>query len=195
MRLGGASVHSEPSSANASGMALIMVFLKMQNKLVSDPSQDQQLATEVARLLVYKGLTLATAESCTGGAIGALLTSLAGSSAWFNGGVISYTNRVKIDLLNVDPDTIETYGAVSQEVVESMAIGGRRAMSTDLCVAVSGVAGPGGGTDAKPIGMVWIAWCGHGTGLTSRLYHLHGSRKEIQSAAVRMALKGIIEHL
>ena len=95
----------------------------MHNNLVSDSSQEQQLATEVARMLVKKSLTLATAESCTGGAIGALLTSLAGSSAWFNGGVISYSNASKIKLLNVNPDAIDTYGAVSQAVVEAMAIG------------------------------------------------------------------------
>jgi len=153
-----------------------MVVLKMHNNLVSDSSQEQQLATEVARMLVKKSLTLATAESCTGGAIGALLTSLVGSSAWFNGGVISYSNASKIKLLNVNPDAIDTYGAVSQAVVEAMAIGGCQALTADLCVAVSGVAGPSGGTSAKPVGSVWIAWCGPEQRLTSGLYHFDGDR-------------------
>jgi len=169
-----------------------MVVLKMHNNLVSDSSQEQQLATEVARMLVKKSLTLATAESCTGGAIGALLTSLVGSSAWFNGGVISYSNASKIKLLNVNPDAIDNYGAVSQAVVEAMAIGGCQALGADLCVAVSGVAGPGGGTSAKPVGSVWIAWCGPEQRLTSGLYHFDGERTQIQRAAVRMALQGVI---
>ena len=173
-------------------MVVIMVVLKMHNNLVSDSSQEQQLATEVARMLVKKSLTLATAESCTGGAIGALLTSLAGSSAWFNGGVISYSNASKIKLLNVNPDAIDSYGAVSQAVVEAMAIGGCQALGADLCVAVSGVAGPGGGTFAKPVGSVWIAWCGPEQRLTSGLYHFDGERTQIQRAAVRMALQGVI---
>lgn len=169
----------------------------VQNKLLSDQAQDRELATEVARTLSDKGLTLATAESCTGGAIGALLTSLAGSSIWFNGGIISYSDSSKINLLGVESEAIDAYGAVSQEVVEAMAIGGCKALAADVCVAVSGIAGPSGGSVEKPVGSVWIAWCGPGIGMSivvsSRLYQLDGSRKEIQSVAVRMALKGIIK--
>jgi len=174
-----------------------MVILMVQNKLLSDQAQDRELATEVARTLSDKGLTLATAESCTGGAIGALLTSLAGSSIWFNGGIISYSDSSKINLLGVESEAIDAYGAVSQEVVEAMAIGGCKALAADVCVAVSGIAGPSGGSVEKPVGSVWIAWCGPGIGMSivvsSRLYQLDGSRKEIQSVAVRMALKGIIK--
>ena len=174
-----------------------MVILMVQNKLLLDQAQDRELATEVARTLSDKGLTLATAESCTGGAIGALLTSLAGSSMWFNGGIISYSDSSKINLLGVESEAIDAYGAVSQEVVEAMAIGGCKALAADVCVAVSGIAGPSGGSVEKPVGSVWIAWCGLGIGMSivvsSRLYQLDGSRKEIQSVAVRMALKGIIK--
>ena len=173
-----------------------MVILMVQNKLLLDQMQDQELANEVARSLSNKGQTLATAESCTGGAIGALLTSLAGSSTWFNGGIISYSNSSKINLLSVESKVIDSNGAVSQEVVEAMAIGGRKALAADVCVAVSGVAGPSGGSVEKPVGSVWIAWCGPGIDMSmrvsSQLYHLDGSRKEIQSIAVRMALMGII---
>jgi len=169
-----------------------MVIVIMQNKFISDLTQDQELAAEIARIFVGKGLTLATAESCTGGGIGAVLTSLPGSSIWFNGGIISYSNSAKINLLDVEPESIEVYGAVSQEVVEAMAIGGCKAMAASVCVAVSGIAGPGGGTAEKPVGSVWIAWFGNGPVVSSRLYHFEGSRIEIQNAAVRMALKGII---
>ena len=161
-----------------------------QNKIVQ--LQDQKLAGDVGRMLIEKGLTLATAESCTGGAIGALLTGLAGSSSWFSGGVISYSNSVKTNLLGVAPSLIENYGAVSQEVVEAMAKGGRKAMGTDLCVAVSGIAGPAGGSVEKPIGTVWVAWCDGNNAVTSKLYQLSGDRHEVQKAAVRMALAGII---
>lgn len=172
----------------------------MQNKLAQatihnvdqELKQDKKLAFEVAKLLVDKGLTLATAESCTGGAIGALLTSLAGSSSWFNGGVISYTNDVKINLLGVPTEIINKYGAVSQEVVEYMAIGGCDALRSSMCVAVSGVAGPGGATLTKPVGTVWIAWCANGVVVNSQLFQLSGNRKKVQNAAVRMALKGIV---
>lgn len=155
-------------------------------------TQNQALAQQVAAQLILKGLTLATAESCTGGAIGALLTSLAGSSMWFNGGIISYSNTAKINLLAVDPELIQTFGAVSQEVVEAMAIGGSKALLVDVCVAVSGVAGPGGGSADKPVGSVWIAWSGLGKQVRSQLYHFDGNRQDIQSAAVKMSLEGII---
>ena len=154
--------------------------------------QNQILAAEVGQLLLEKGLTLGTAESCTGGAIGAVLTSLAGSSSWFNGGVISYSNNAKIKLLGVPADSIKTHGAVSQEVVESMAIGGCEAMEASVCVAVSGIAGPGGGAIGKPVGTVWIAWCQKGGRFSSQRYHFSGTRQQIQSEAVSMALKGIV---
>lgn len=174
----------------------MVVFLIMRDKVMIDPNQDQDqdqvLAHKVAATLMHKGHTMATAESCTGGAIGALLTSVAGSSRWFNGGVISYSNQLKTQLLRVDSKYIDVHGAVSKEVVEAMAVGGSEVMAADICVAVSGVAGPSGGTAAKPVGSVWIAWCGPGQRLTSRLYHFDGARKEIQSAAVRMALQGVI---
>ena len=120
---------------------VMMAFLIMQDKLMVDPGQnlDQVLANKVAATLMHKGHTMATAESCTGGAIGAVLTSLAGSSRWFNGGVISYSNQLKTQLLRVDSKYIDVHGAVSKEVVEAMAVGGCEVMAADICVAVSGV--------------------------------------------------------
>ena len=137
---------------------VMMAFLIMQDKLMVDPGQnlDQVLANKVAATLMHKGHTMATAESCTGGAIGAVLTSLAGSSRGFNGGVISYSNQLKTQLLRVDSKYIDVHGAVSKEVVEAMAVGGCEVMAADICVAVSGVAGP------SPT-LVAMVPCGHVT--------------------------------
>jgi nicotinamide-nucleotide amidase len=151
------------------------------------------LAVEVARLLTEQGLTMATAESCTGGGIGATLTDLAGSSQWFSGGVISYSNSAKAALLEVPAALIESYGAVSAEVVEAMAQGGCRALRADICVAVSGVAGPSGGSKDKPVGTVWIAWAQTSGAVSSRLYSLDGDRSRVRKSTINEALKGLIE--
>ncbi len=111
----------------------------------------------VGKLLTAQGRTLATAESCTGGSISQLLTRLSGSSTYFKGGIVSYANDVKINVLRVSAKSIENHGAVSQQVVEQMAINSRELLQTDYAVATSGVAGPTGGTEEKPVGTVWIA--------------------------------------
>ncbi|MEI8203423.1 MAG: competence/damage-inducible protein A [Bacteroidota bacterium] len=115
------------------------------------------LEAVVGKLLLQKHATLATAESCTGGYVSHLITSVAGSSAYFMGGVISYDNRVKLAQLKVSPETLLKYGAVSKETVEEMAKGVQQLMKTDYAIAVSGIAGPDGGTVNKPIGTIWIA--------------------------------------
>jgi PncC family amidohydrolase len=102
-------------------------------------------------------MSLATAESCTGGEISRLITSVAGSSAWFRGGVVAYDNSVKKDILEVREETLVKHGAVSREVAEEMAEGARRVLAADFAVAVTGIAGPDGGSEAKPVGTVWIA--------------------------------------
>ena len=108
-------------------------------------------------LFIAANKTLATAESCTGGKIAAAITSVAGSSKYFKGSVIAYDNEIKSRILNVEASDIDEYGAVSQQVVEQMALGVKELMETDFAVSTSGVAGPDGGTDDKPIGTVWIA--------------------------------------
>ena len=118
------------------------------------------LAAEIGRLLNGRHATLASAESCTGGYIAHCITGVAGSSAYFLGGVVSYANRVKEDLLGVPADVLAREGAVSQAVVEAMAVGACRRLGSDYAVATSGVAGPGGGTADKPVGMVWMAVSG-----------------------------------
>lgn len=112
---------------------------------------------EVGELLRADGLCLATAESCTGGGIAALITSVPGSSQYFKGGIVAYANEAKMALLGVQSETLENYGAVSRETVEEMAKGALRAFQADYAVATSGIAGPGGGTADKPVGTIWIA--------------------------------------
>lgn len=116
-----------------------------------------ELEEKIGVLLKAKHLTLSTAESCTGGAIAALITSVPGSSDYFNGGIVAYSNEAKMSLLQVSAETLEKYGAVSRETVTEMVKGAMESLKTDCAVATSGIAGPGGGTPEKPIGTVWIA--------------------------------------
>ncbi|WP_282125127.1 competence/damage-inducible protein A [Marinifilum flexuosum] len=121
---------------------------------------DIAIEERIAELLLEKGKTLGTAESCTGGYIAHLITSHAGSSAYFKGSVVSYSNEIKENVLGVNSKDLEEFGAVSQEIVEQMATGARKVLNTDYAVATSGIAGPDRGTDEKPVGTVWIALAG-----------------------------------
>lgn len=118
---------------------------------------DRPLEVTVGELLKKKKLTVSTAESCTGGSIAARLTSIAGSSEYFTGGIVAYSNEVKKEILHVSPDTLQAHGAVSEETVIEMVKGAMKALKTDCAVATSGIAGPGGGTPEKPVGTVWMA--------------------------------------
>ncbi|MDE6300187.1 MAG: nicotinamide-nucleotide amidohydrolase family protein [Muribaculaceae bacterium] len=141
--------------------------------------------------LLERGLTAATAESCTGGNIAHRITSESGASEVFLGGVVSYANEVKSGLLGVDLSDIERFGAVSQTVVEQMAAGACRATGARCSMATSGVAGPGGGTPDKPVGTVWMAWCVDGK-VTSRLFRLPGNRARVIDRATTEAILGLI---
>lgn len=121
---------------------------------------DYPIELTVAKLLSDKGKTLGTAESCTGGNIAHLITSHAGSSSYFKGSIVAYSNEVKENILQVNVADLEKYGAVSQEVVEQMAMGAKKLLNTDYAIATSGIAGPDGGTEEKPVGTVWIAVAG-----------------------------------
>ena len=114
------------------------------------------LAEELGKLLLEKGLTLSTAESCTGGGIASVITSISGSSEYFKGGIVAYANEVKTALLGVSETTLEKHGAVSEETVQEMAKGAMKSMKTSCAIATSGIAGPGGGSEEKPVGLVWI---------------------------------------
>ncbi len=116
-----------------------------------------KLEEEIGKLLIANNLSLSTAESCTGGGVAALITSVPGSSVYFKGGIVAYDNEVKKNLLGVSPETLSAYGAVSRETVIEMAKGAMNRLKTDCAIATSGIAGPGGGTLEKPVGTVWIA--------------------------------------
>ncbi len=137
---------------------------------------DEPMELTVAQLLLDKAKTLGTAESCTGGNIAQLITSHAGSSAYFKGSVVAYSNEVKENVLQVNGTDLEKYGAVSQEVVEQMAIGAKKLLNTDYVIATSGIAGPDGGTEEKPVGTVWIAVVGP-KDLISQRFDLYKNRE------------------
>jgi nicotinamide-nucleotide amidase len=139
-------------------------------------------------LLLERGLTLSTAESCTGGNIARLITSIPGSSRYFSGSVIAYSNRIKSGILRVDPVILEKEGAVSRPVVEQMARGVQALQGTDTAIATSGIAGPDGGTEAKPVGTTWISVVS-GDQVYSKKYRFGGSRDRIIDQASYTALQ------
>jgi len=135
------------------------------------------------------------AESCTGGLIAAAITTQPGSSAWFDCGFITYSNTSKHALLGVSPNVLNTYGAVSSETVLAMAEGALHHSSAQISVAVSGIAGPNGGSPEKPVGTVWFAWAGYHTATTSICHHLTGTRTAIRKACVSIALQGLLSQI
>jgi nicotinamide-nucleotide amidase len=137
---------------------------------------EDNLGIALGRMLVQSGKTLALAESCTGGSIAQFITSNAGSSAYFKGGVVAYSNEIKNRLLNVPMELLESFGAVSQQVAESMALGAQRAINAEYSVATTGIAGPDGGSDEKPVGTVWIAVAGP-SGVTSKKFIFKHNRE------------------
>ncbi len=149
-------------------------------------------AFECIAALRRAGRTLATAESCTGGGIGAALTSVPGSSQVYAGGIISYTDAVKHRLLGVPEDILTQFGAVSAPVAAAMAAGARSALGTDLALSVTGLAGPGGDDYGNPVGTVYLGYCDR-DGVYTRKYLFSGSRQEIRQAAIQAALTWIAE--
>ncbi|MDR0306264.1 MAG: CinA family protein [Chitinispirillales bacterium] len=151
----------------------------------------EQKAAQLGELLKRKNLTLAVAESCTGGLVGAAVTSVDGSSAYFRGGVIAYDNNIKRDILGVSSADLEKYGAVSDPVVKEMAYGVANFFNCDCGVSVSGVAGPHGGTKDKPVGLVFIGAFFRGR-TYARSFLFIGNRREIRSQSVMAALDFLI---
>ena len=153
------------------------------------------LAAQVGDALKSHGLMLATAESCTGGAVAVAITEIGGSSAWFERGFIPYTNNAKQEMLGVAPATLERFGAVSEAVVREMVAGALRHSRAQVALSVSGIAGPSGGTPDKPVGTVWFAWGIKDGQCVAQLHHLLGGRAAIRSQSVRIALQGVMEIL
>jgi nicotinamide-nucleotide amidase len=149
---------------------------------------DTTLQAATVKLLIEQGVTLATAESCTGGLIGGLLTDVAGSSAAYVGGWVTYTNRLKQEQLGVPELMLEEHGAVSEAVVMAMAEGARQRSGADFAVSVSGIAGPDGGTAEKPVGTVWMGLAGP-NGTIARLARLAGDRSGVRDRAAKCVLQ------
>ena len=154
-----------------------------------------QLAVQVGGLLKSRGLMLVTAESCTGGGVAQAITGVAGSSAWFERGFITYSNLSKQQMLGVRETTLSQHGAVSEMTVREMVSGALANSAAQIALAVSGIAGPDGGTADKPVGTVWFAWgIKHGETRAQR-YQLGGNRAEVRAQAVRISLQGVVDLL
>ncbi|MBJ6138539.1 CinA family protein [Marinobacter litoralis] len=155
----------------------------------------QHAGNELAKLLESQGRTMATAESCTGGWVAKVLTDRAGSSAYFMAGLVTYSNDAKQSILGVEASALDEHGAVSEAVVRQMVSGAMKTVGVDVAVATSGIAGPGGGSDAKPVGTVWFAW-GAGDGRTeASVKRFDGDRDQVRRQAVLYALQGVTEFL
>ncbi len=155
-----------------------------------------KLAVQVGHHLSNSQRQLVTAESCTAGWVGKALTDVAGSSGWYLGGVVSYSNALKQSLLRVSSETLAVHGAVSDATVREMANGALEQLGGQVAVAVSGIAGPGGEQPGKPVGTVWFAWAWrHGQAIHSntRLKLITGDREEVRRRSVAMALSGVLE--
>jgi nicotinamide-nucleotide amidase len=167
----------------------------MELSSVPTDAELQTLAVRVASDMQQRQLILVTAESCTGGWIAKTLTDLSGSSAGFDGGVVSYSNEAKASLLGVSRETLEHQGAVSEETVLEMVSGVLDRFGAGMAVAVTGIAGPTGGTTLKPVGTVWIGWQRRGGDARARLFHFSGDREAVRRKTVAAALTGISEML
>ena len=155
----------------------------------------RELASAVGERLAAKRLMLCTAESCTGGWIAKTVTDIAGSSAWFDCGLAAYSYEAKQGLLGVRPETLEHFGAVSRETAIEMVSGALVHSGAGVAVAVTGIAGPGGGTEDKPVGTVWIAWKRRGGYPRAELFQFDGDRESVRRQTVAAALEGIGQHL
>ena len=152
------------------------------------------LAEKLGRLLHKRGAKVTAAESCTGGGIAQAITAISGSSQWFDCAFVVYANSAKQKLLGVDQSLLDQYGAVSEQVVQQMARGAKNAAQADCAVAVSGIAGPEGGTADKPVGTVWICWLTPETTI-SKKFTLEGDRQRVREQAVKISLQQLLHHL
>jgi nicotinamide-nucleotide amidase len=159
---------------------------------VTNDAGIEALARMLGQTLRHKHALCATAESCTGGLVAGAITDIAGSSAWFDRGFVTYTNEAKTDLLGVDAELIREQGAVSESTARAMAEGALVRSRAHLAVAITGIAGPGGGSADKPVGTVCFAWAGKGLPTTAITRHLPGGRADVRRAAVIAALEGLV---
>lgn len=152
-------------------------------------------AASLADLMLRLGLRLAVAESCTGGWLAKVVTDLAGSSAWLDRGFVTYSNAAKQEMLGVRAETLAAHGAVSEAVVAEMVIGALSRSAAQVAVAISGVAGPGGGSPEKPVGTVCLAWAWPKGRVETRRFHFGGDRDAVRRRSVQAAIDGLVERL
>jgi nicotinamide-nucleotide amidase len=152
-------------------------------------------AASLADLMLRLGLRLAVAESCTGGWLAKVVTDLAGSSAWLDRGFVTYSNAAKQEMLGVRAETLAAHGAVSEAVVAEMVIGVLSRSAAQVAVAISGVAGPGGGSPEKPVGTVCLAWAWPEGRVETRRFHFGGDRDAVRRRSVQAAIDGLVERL
>jgi nicotinamide-nucleotide amidase len=158
-------------------------------------TQITELARRVGRLARRRGVDIATAESCTGGGVATAITRISGSAKWFDRGFVTYTNLAKKQMLGVSQRTLGNHGAVSEPVAREMARGALRHSPADVSVAITGIAGPTGGSRSKPVGLVWFAWGVRGGEVQARCFRFKGDRTEIRRQSVAVALRGLIDLL
>ncbi|KLV06761.1 damage-inducible protein CinA [Photobacterium aquae] len=150
-----------------------------------------ELATALGEQLARLQWVAATAESCTGGGVATAITDIAGSSAWFDRAFVTYSNEAKQEMLGVAAQTLDSHGAVSEAVVREMAAGALAHSRADISVAISGIAGPGGGSESKPVGTVWFAWADRHGWISAERYLFEGDRSAVRAQAVTVALEGM----
>ena len=153
----------------------------------------KKLSQKIVRLLTKKGLKISLAESCTGGWVGHALTSIPGSSEWFGSSFVTYSYEAKTQILGVSSEDLDNFGAVSEEIVEQMVSGALHKSGANVGVAISGIAGPAGGTDTKPVGTVCFAWKMDGQDVITSTEYFAGDRNEVRYFSVERALMGTIE--
>jgi nicotinamide-nucleotide amidase len=152
-------------------------------------------AAQLGQALKARGFMLAVAESCTGGMVAEAITSIAGSSAWFDRGFVSYSNAAKIDMLDVSSATLEKFGAVSEQTATEMAIGALKNSDAQIAGSITGIAGPDGGSPEKPVGTVCFAWTGNNIPVTSCTHWFDGNRDSVRKQAAIFMMAGLIERL
>lgn len=160
--------------------------------MTSSQSALETLAADVGALLLANGQRLATAESCTGGWVAQCLTAISGSSDWFERGFVTYSNEAKQEMLGVTRETLDRHGAVSVATAQAMAAGALQRSRADWAVAITGVAGPGGGSPDKPVGMVCFGWAGPDGIVATDMQYFAGNREQVRAQSVGHALRGIL---
>lgn len=164
---------------------------------MGSPSEQElkELAVKLGNCLKDKGLKLASAESCTGGWLAKIITDIPGSSQWFTGSVVCYSNEFKVSMLGVSDNTLNEFGAVSGETVMELSDGLFSHTDADVAVSVSGIAGPDGGADEKPVGLVWLSWGERNKSINSKSYNFDGDREDVRKQSIAQSLNNLLDLL